>query len=43
MAPGRCGNNLYNVISEHMLRINFMSTSCEIALMWMPHNTIDDK
>ena len=25
-----------------MLQINFMSTSCEIALRWMPQNTLDD-
>ena len=26
-----------------MLRIAFMSTSCEIGLRWVPHNTLDDK
>ena len=41
MAP-----NLFNftiTIIEHMLRITFMSTSCEIGLMWVPQNTLDDK
>ena len=29
-----------SLISKHMLRIKFMSTSCEIALRLMPHNTL---
>ena len=33
-----------NIISEHMLLwINFMNTSYEISLWWMPQNTFDDK
>ena len=36
------GSNFKSVISEHMLQIKFMSTSCEIAMMWMPRNTSDD-
>ena len=43
LAPGRCGSTFVNVISEHMLWINFMSTSCAIALMWMPQNIFDCK
>ena len=31
LAPGRFGINFKSVISEHMLRTKFMSTSCEIA------------
>ena len=30
LAPGRC-DNFKSVISEHMSRIKFMTTSCEIA------------
>ena len=36
-----CGN-LTSVSSEYMLRIKFMSTSYEMALSWMPQNTIGD-
>ena len=32
-----------SVISEHVLQVSFMSTSCESAHRWMPHNTSDDK
>ena len=39
LSPGRCGNIFKSVISEHMLWIKFMSTSCEIALRWMPLKT----
>ena len=35
--------NLKSVISEHCLRIKFLSSSCEIDLRWMPQNTFDDK
>ena len=31
------------LISEHLLQITFMSTSCEIAPRWMPQNTCGDK
>ena len=34
---------LRSVISEHMLRIKFRSTSCEIAPRWIPHNLFDDR
>ena len=37
---GRCGNNFENVISEHILRINLMCTSCEIT---MPKTIFGDK
>ena len=42
-APGRCGSDCKGVISQHMLRIEFMSASCEISLWWMPQNTFDNK
>ena len=38
---GRYDRNFESVISEHMLWIEFMSTSCEIILRWMPQNTYD--
>ena len=34
---------LKTIISENMLWIKIISTSCEIALWWMPSNTIDDR
>ena len=45
LVPGRCDStsNFKRVIFKHMLRIKFMSTSCEIAHRWLPHNTFDDK
>ena len=43
LAPGRCGSNFKSVIFEHKLRVKFMSTSCEIALKWMPQDAFDDK
>ena len=33
----------FSFFSEHMLRIKFMSTFCEISHRWMPQNTSDDK
>ena len=42
LAPGRRGSNFESVISEQRLRIKIMSTSCEIALRWMPQNLTDD-
>ena len=36
-------NFVQSVMSEHMLRIKFTSTSCKIALGWMPQNAFDDK
>ena len=41
LAPGRCGSHFTSATSEHMLRIKFMSTACEIALRRMPLNTFD--
>ena len=41
MAPERCGSIFKNVISEHLLPIQFTSVSYEITLRWMPQNTID--
>ena len=43
LAPGRFGNDFKSVILQHMLLIKFMSISGEIALMWMPQNTFDDR
>ena len=45
LAPGRCGSDFdfKSIISENMLGIKFMRTSCEIALWWMPQNTFDGK
>ena len=43
MALGSCGSNFKDIIFGHMLLIKFMSTSCDIALMWMPHSTVYDK
>ena len=41
--PGSCGNNFGSVISKSMLRIKFLSTPCNVALMWKPNNTFEDK
>ena len=42
-AFGRCGISSKSVLSEHELRIQFLSASCDIAPRWMPQNTFDDK
>ena len=42
LAPATCISNFIYVISEHMLRIEFMSISCEIALRWKPKNICGD-
>ena len=39
MGDGGC--YLLSVISEHMLWVKFVSTSCEIPFKWIPHNTFD--
>ena len=41
--PERCNNNLKSVYSEHMLETKSRSSSCEIALRWVPYNTLDDR
>ena len=41
--PGKCHGNFKSTISEHLWWIKFMSTSCKIALRWMPQITFDDK
>ena len=41
LAPGRCGSNFKSVIFKHKKQIKFMSSFPEIALMWMPQNSID--
>ena len=38
VAPTRCGNDFKIVISEHMLLIKLMVTSCKMSLMWMSEN-----
>ena len=43
LALGTCGSDFRSVISECILWIKFMSTSCEIALRWMPWSTFYDK
>ena len=43
LAPGTCASNFKSVILEHVFRIKFVSTFCEIGLRWMPQNTFDDK
>ena len=36
-------SNFKSVISDHMIRMKSMRTSCEIALRWMPKSTFDEK
>ena len=43
LVPWRYGNNIKSAISGLMSRITFMTTSCKIALRWMPQDTLDDK
>ena len=43
LAPWTCGSISRRVISKDMLGNNFMGTSCETALRWMPWNTFGDK
>ena len=33
---------IFKALFPNMLKINTMSTSCEIAFKWMPQNTFDD-
>ena len=40
LTTGRCGSYFQSVIFEHILWIKFMDTFCEIALKWMPQNTL---
>ena len=42
MVPGRCGCNVKLVIFKLIPRIDALSISCEIALMWMPQDLTDD-
>ena len=42
MALGECGSDFKSVISEFMLRINFISTCCEHAFRRLTQNTFDD-
>ena len=43
LVPGRRSSNFKTVISKHMLRNEFMSSSCEFYIRWMPQNAFDDK
>ena len=43
LAPRIFGSHFLTVVTEHMLWINFMGISCEIALTLMSQNTPDDK
>ena len=43
LAPERCVSNFEIVISNHMVRIDFLSTGYEIALKWMPQNLTNEK
>ena len=44
LAPGWCfRNDLKNVISKLIWQIDIMSISCEIVLVWMSIESIDDK
>ena len=43
MGPWGIGNDFENAISEPMLRVKSTGSSCEIILMWMPHNTFEDE
>ena len=43
LIPARFGSKDKSVILEHVWRIEFMITSSEIALSWMPQDTFDDK
>ena len=38
LAPGRCRNSK-SVMCVHMFGIEFLNTSCEITLGWMPQHT----
>ena len=39
VSPRRCGNNYKSVITQNMKPIELVSTSCEITLRWLTHNT----
>ena len=41
-APGRWGSKFNSAVSKHMLRIKFVSISCEITVVRMPRYTFDD-
>ena len=40
--PERYGSNLTSVFFKLFLRIDILSTSCEIGLRWVPQNPTDD-
>ena len=43
LAPGRCGSKFASVVFKLILRIDILSTSCDIGLRRVPQNPIDDK
>ena len=43
LVPGRCGCNLKLAIFKLTPRVDILSTSCAIALGWMPQDFTDDK
>ena len=43
MVSGKCSSNIKIFIPLHMLRIMFMSTSCEIAPMWIRGGAFEEK
>ena len=38
LVPGRCRNNVKNIIFKLLMQNSTLGTQCEIALMWMPQN-----
>ena len=43
LSPERCSCNLEIVIFKLISRMNILSISCEIVLIWMPQDLTDDK
>ena len=43
LAPWRAGNNFKSIIFKLIIQNSCLGTHCEIALMWMPQNSFDDK
>ena len=43
LAPGKFSRNFKNIISEHMLRIEFIRNYSENDFRWMPQDNVGDK
>ena len=43
LLPWRCDCNLKSIIFKSISRICILNIACEIALMWMPKDSNDDK